>query len=135
MIRITGTILVGLMLAAGTTGHAVALTVVIQNNHNDASGGPLRLLSSKPYDRQVLNTVPEEVSLMFAQPIRPAKSYIRLYNSFGHQLDIGELESEGLTLSAGLPALSPGKYKVKWKARCACEQDTEISDHFYFTVR
>lgn len=112
-----------------------ALTVIIQNNRNDASGGPLRLVSSSPYDQEKLDASPGEVSITFSQPIRPAKSYIRVYDAFGNQLDAGALESEGMELSAALPELSAGKYKVKWKARCNCPEDSEISDNFYFTVR
>jgi|GEM_PF-4631912 len=114
---------------------ANALNIIVQTNNNNVTAGPLGLVSSKPFDRQVLSEPPESISLTFTQPILPHKSYIRLYNSFGQQIDVGELESEGMGISVALPALNPGKYKVKWKVRCRCDADTEINDRFSFTVR
>ena len=110
-------------------------TLFIVTNDNQQNAGPLKLVSSIPYDRQMLDKSPPSVSLTFSQPIKPDKSFIRVYDSLGTQLDTGSLESQGMSLSVVLPELTTGKYSLKWKARCRCDDDTEISETFHFTVK
>ena len=110
-------------------------TLVIVTNDNQQNAGQLKLVSSTPYDRQVLDKSPPDFSLTFSQPIKPDKSSIRIYDSLGTLLDTGGIKAQGMSLSVGLPELTAGKYSIKWKTRCRCDDDTEISDTFHFTVR
>lgn len=115
--------------------NADALTLIYQENHTGIDNGPFRLISSSPYDRQALDLPPQRISVSFSQPLYPARSSIRVFDSFGHQVEAGELEAEGMELSVPVPELNPGRYRVKWRARCQCGGDSELSDSFYFTVR
>ena len=140
MIRKTNHTLLGgilfscaVMLLSANTTYAFTLNVI--NSTNVAADQPQRFISSVPYDNQVLDKSPEAVTITFAQPIRPDKSFLKVYDMFGTQLNDGTLASNGVNMSAQLPELSPGKYKVKWQARCKCSDDTDISDNFHFTVR
>ena len=110
-------------------------TLVIISNNNAPVDQPQKLVSTSPYDRQSLAVAPEKVILTFAQPVLPDRSYIRVYDMYGTKLEVGELESTGLTLSVTVPPLAPGKYKVKWRARCHCNEDSELGDTFRFTVQ
>lgn len=129
------TIMTGVLLAVSGAHPAFAWNLTIINNNNAPVDQPLRLVSANPYDNQMLEESPQEVLLKFTQGIRPDKSYIRVLNNYGARVDEAELESTGTHLSLPLPKLPPGKYTLKWRARCQCAADTEISDVFHFTVR
>jgi methionine-rich copper-binding protein CopC len=116
------------------SGDSQAFTLAIINN-NPVIDQSERLVSSTPYEKQVLTTPPEAVSLTFSQPVRPDRSSIRVLDMYGSQVDSGELDTGGLTLSVAVPNLGPGKYTVKWRARCRCDDDNELSDSFHFTVQ
>ena len=112
------------------------LTVIINNSGPGfEAAGSLRLTSAFPYEKQEFTKSPDTVTLTFSQPVKPDKSYIRVYDLYGNQLPVGDMQSKNLTLSVSLPELTPGKYSVKWKARCRCDADDEISDNFHFTVK
>lgn len=95
----------------------------------------LQLLSASPYENEKLDAPPLFITLTFSQPLRPDKSFIRVTDMYGRQLGESEVGPEGKDMSVALPELGPGRYSVKWRARCRCEQDTEISDTYRFTVK
>jgi hypothetical protein len=106
--------------------------------YNDVPVQPsvLRFMSSAPYANQRFDRSPAVISITFSMPVQPDKSSIRLYDLFGTPLNDGRvLSTDGMTLSVPLPPLASGAYSVKWKARCQCDADTEISDAFRFTVQ
>ena len=126
-----------LLLWTWPLADAAALkTVIVWGNiSNQEASGPLALVSSSPYDRESLNAAPKSVSFTFSHPIRPDKSTIKVYDPTGNPVETGALEAQEKTLSVSLPELSPGKYSIKWKARCRCDEDTEIGEYFHFTVK
>ncbi len=114
--------------------YALKPLVIINPLANEPTG-PLRLVSSVPYDRQVLDEPPQVVVFSFSQPIRPDKTIIRVYDAQGSQIETSEIEAQGLTLSVTVNGLTTGKYSIKWRTRCLCDEADELSDTFHFTVR
>ena len=127
--------LLSCLIFGSTITGVYALNIMIVNSNNSAASGPFRLISSTPYDRQTLDNAPTLVSFTFSGPIRPDKSYIRVYNLNGDQLDVGELEVQGMTVSVTLHELTSGKYTIKLKAHCQCNDESEINNSFHFTVK
>ena len=113
---------------------AQALTIAIYNNAPPVEP-VFRLVSSDPYDRQKLEESPETISLNFTTAPRTEKSAIKVFDMYGTRVDDGQVDGNGTKLSIPLPVLAPGKYRVKWIARCRCDQDTQIEDSFHFTVQ
>lgn len=118
-----------------SNAYALKTLVIINNNTNQENTGPLRLISSTPYDRQVVSKSPESISFTFSQPIKPDKSSIKVLDAYGHPVETGELEANGKSMSVALPELSYGKYSVKWRVRCLCDADTLLNDTVRFTIR
>lgn len=113
---------------------AVAVDIYIQNIIIGGQAMDFRIMSSKPYDTQKIYETPKAITLTFSQDVRLEKSYIRVYNMFGMQVNDLPLEVDGDVLSAPLPALEPGRYRVKWQAYCLCKANTNLRDSFVFTL-
>src|SRR5688572_2759922 len=80
---------------AGFSYAAYADTVIIiQNNYEPRIYG-FALRSTDPYNYEKLTETPETISLTFTQPVEEDKSYIKLYNSYGSQLNDGTVTIEG----------------------------------------
>jgi methionine-rich copper-binding protein CopC len=109
--------------------------LVIVNQSITAPSLPLALVAATPFEGQVLDVVPEKLVLEFSQPIRPDKSVVKVLDMYGMAVETGAVEANGKMLSVVLGKLAPGKYSVKWRVRCRCDDDTEISDNYRFTVR
>jgi methionine-rich copper-binding protein CopC len=133
--RIAGWISICISLSLCVAGPARAWDLIISNSTQTANDLPLQLVSAKPYERQVVPGTFGQVSLTFSQPVRPDKSYIRVTDLYGTRLNPEQLDSDGYSISTTLPELKPGKYTVKWQARCRCTEDTTIGDKFSFTVQ
>jgi methionine-rich copper-binding protein CopC len=73
-----------------------------------------RLLASEPAAGAVLNTVPKRIVLKFSAP--PEKGFSQLQWSEQGKGEWKSLQVEqlGKQLEASLPALAPGRYKVRW---------------------
>jgi methionine-rich copper-binding protein CopC len=112
---------------------AQAITLIIQNNYGPALPQQ-RYVSSSPYAGEKLAQSPEAITITFTRGIRTDKSHIRVYDMFGTQINSGEVLAEGANMLAYMPKLRPGKYRVKWRAHCACENSSLMSDTFTFTV-
>ncbi|MDE3059798.1 MAG: copper resistance protein CopC [Pseudomonadota bacterium] len=114
--------------------HALKTLVIIENA---APAAPAqRLVSTRPYDNETLDKPPPAVVITFSQPIRPDKSQIRVYDSYGAPVSTGALSGGGTRMSVSLPKLPPGRYGVKWRESCLCEDETaDLSDEFHFTIR
>jgi hypothetical protein len=113
---------------------AAAVDIYIQNIIIGGQHMDFRLMSAKPYDTQKLSELPSEITLTFSQNVRAEKSYIRVYNMFGMQVNEMPVQADGDILSAPLPALEPGRYRVKWRAYCLCKANTDLRDSFIFTI-
>jgi len=125
--------LVLLCLMLLSAGVAYAHTFVIINNN--AAPAAERFVSSMPAANQALDQSPSAVTLTFSQPIRPGKSGIKVYDLYGTQINDDAVSINGAVMSASLPPLPPGRYAVKWKARCLCDDGNDLSDEFHFTIR
>jgi len=97
-------------------------------------GLPFQLVASEPFDREEV-AAPAKYVLRFSQPVRPDKSSIHIFDMFGSRVNDDTITSDGLSLTAQLPALPPGKYTVKWQTRCRCTGDVELAETFHFTVK
>ncbi len=120
------------------SAHALKTMIILDesNNRNNTNvNGPLQLVSSNPYDRQILDVAPTKITFTFSQPIKPDKSSLKLYNATGSEIDVGNLESQGLNMSVSVADLTYGRYTIKWRARCLCDDDTQLSDSFHFTIK
>lgn len=120
-----------LPLALPAEALAFELTIVTQA----PALAPFQLVSASPYDRQTVQPGPAHYVLRFSQPVRPDKSYIKVMDMYGMRVDDARLESDGMTLTAALPALSPGRYTVKWMAQCQCPDTVVLNETFHFTVK
>lgn len=106
------------------------MNIVTQNG----GGVPFQLVASQPFDREQV-AAPEQYILRFSQPVRPDKSYVRVFDMYGTRVNDDTLSSDGMSLTVPLPPLAPGKYTVKWQTRCRCPGDMEMGETFHFTVK
>jgi methionine-rich copper-binding protein CopC len=76
--------------------------------------------------------VPREVSLLFTDTLEPAFSSADVTDSSGARVDQGKAEVSGNTIRIGLRTLSPGSYRVHWRA---VSTDTHKAEgNFTFSV-
>ena len=76
------------------------------------------LLRATPAENASLSS-PSEVALRFSEPLEPAFSAIVVRDASGRQVDNHDTrldKSDGLTLRDALPPLTPGQYRVEWRA-------------------
>jgi copper resistance protein C len=59
---------------------------------------------------------PSEVALSFTQNLEAAFSSVQVTDANGARVDQGKAQISGSTMRVGLKALSPGTYKVQWRA-------------------
>jgi methionine-rich copper-binding protein CopC len=109
--------------------------VIIQNNFGRQQPYGFQFETSDPYNYQKLSESPKQISITFTQPVSPEESSIEVIDLYGAQVNNEPLAADGKTLYADLPPLAPGRYKVKWKARCRCTDQTQLNDVFRFVVR
>lgn len=124
-----------ILLCAASPAYALRDLIIINSNNNPLVDLSTRLVSSAPYDNEVLDKAPTAVTLNFSQAVRPDKSAIRVYDAYGMQVNDSVVTANGTAISVALPALASGRYSIKWRARCMCDDDTELSDNFHFTVK
>jgi hypothetical protein len=79
---------------------------------------------------------PPNVTLHFTEPLEPAFSTVQVLDAAGHQVDrrdgkvVGDDRS---SLAVSLPALGPGKYRVKWRV---LSTDTHVTEgDFTFEIQ
>src|SRR5687768_16648820 len=108
----------------GFSHAAYADTVIIfQNNYGPQTYG-FALKSTEPYNYEKLTEAPQTISLTFTQPVDKEKSYIKLYDLYGAQINDGTVTIEDNRMLIKPAPLAKGRYKVKWKARCKCSEGT-----------
>lgn len=122
-----------LMLICMMPATAQAITLIINNNIGGENTAQ-HVTFMSPYDNEKVAYSPETITIGFKQPVRTDKSYIRVYDMYGTQLNKGEVLTEERKMSIYLPKLRPGNYRVRWRARCACPDDTDLSDTYRFTI-
>jgi methionine-rich copper-binding protein CopC len=90
---------------------------------------------SEPRVGWTITTAPSEVTIWFDGDLEPAFSTITVYNSAKERVDKGDTRvgsSAANVLTVDLPLLTPGVYRVYWKA---LSKDTHVTEgDFYFTI-
>jgi methionine-rich copper-binding protein CopC len=75
---------------------------------------------------------PPEVKLKFTQELEPAFSTLTVQDASGKRIDKGDARIAADTMQVSLPLLSPGRYKVTWRALSV---DTHVTEgDFTFEV-
>ena len=79
---------------------------------------------------------PRSVRLWFTEPLEPAFSRVRVVDASGKAVDSGDSHldaSDPSILTASLPALGPGTYRVRWRV---VSVDTHVTEgDFTFDVK
>lgn len=114
---------------------ALALRDIVIITNNPPENLSQRLVSASPAANEAVKFPPAEIRLTFSQGIRADKSFIRVYDQFNMQQTDGEVSVDGTAMSAALPELPPGRYRVKWRARCQCNEDTDLDGTYRFTIK
>jgi len=85
---------------------------------------------SSPLVGSIVATAPHAVSLSFTQNLEPAFSSVEVTNSSGARVDVGKPQISGNSMSVGLKPLSPGTYRVRWRALSVDTHTTQGSFTF-----
>lgn len=83
------------------------------------AGAHAVLDQSVPAARSTVHASPPEVTLKFTQRLEPAFSSVRVLDVRGKQVDKGDSRidaADPTSLRVTLPTLSPGRYRVSWRA-------------------
>jgi methionine-rich copper-binding protein CopC len=113
-------LMLGVLLASVTAGQAFAHA---------------HLVTAVPQPQGTVQAAPAEVSIDFTEGLVTKASSIRVEDAKGMEVDTGDVHADLANkkrLIVGLKPLSPGTYKVIWKATAT---DTHKTDGTYtFTV-
>jgi methionine-rich copper-binding protein CopC len=86
---------------------------------------------ASPLVGSTVATAPREVTLSFTQSLEPSFSSVQVTDAKGTRVDQGKAQISGSTMRVGLKALSPGTYKVHWRALSVDTHTTQGSFSFH----
>jgi len=86
---------------------------------------------ASPLVGSTVATAPREVTLSFTQSLEPSFSSVEVTDAKGARVDQGKAQISGSTMRVGLKALSPGTYKVHWRALSVDTHTTQGSFSFH----
>jgi methionine-rich copper-binding protein CopC len=86
---------------------------------------------ASPLVGSTVATAPREVTLSFTQSLEPSFSSVEVTDAKGVRVDQGKAQISGSTMRVGLKALSPGTYKVHWRALSVDTHTTQGSFSFH----
>ena len=98
---------------------AVAIMLLILGGRVSVASAHADLLESRPAANSVLAAAPTEIVLTFTEGVRPTVDAIRLVDSDGTAVDVGDVnQTDGRdTLTVAIPdTLDNGTYVVAWRA-------------------
>jgi copper resistance protein C len=95
-------------------GYAIALAEVTSSF--SAALAHAALHHASPTAGSTLSTAPTEVSLWFTDNLEGAFSSVEVTDSGGGRVDQGNAQVSGNAMRVGVKALSPGSYRVDWRA-------------------
>src|SRR5260221_9628198 len=82
------------------------------------------LLRSNPQANAVLKQAPVQVELFFSESVEAKLSTIKVYNTSGNEVDVGDVRvdpADSTRMTVSLHTLSDGVYTVTWKAVSATD--------------
>jgi len=94
------------------------------------------LVRAEPRVGSKMNKTPTEVRVWFSEMVRAGASSVKVFDVSGKQVDQKDTHSDRanptvLCVSL-IPALTPGNYKVVWRAT---SKDTHVTDgNFHFQI-
>jgi methionine-rich copper-binding protein CopC len=91
------------------------------------------LRRASPEANSTVSESPHEVTLLFSEAIEPVFSSADVTDANGARVDQGKAAVSGSTIRVGLKTLTPGSYRVHWKAVSTDTHRAEGS--FMFNVR
>ena len=71
---------------------------------------------ASPLVGSTVRNAPREVVLWFTENLEPAFSGVTVQNAAGARVDRGKTSVSGNQMRVSLGALTPGTYRVKWRA-------------------
>jgi copper resistance protein C len=80
---------------------------------------------AEPRVGSTVSAAPHEVSLWFTEGLESEFSTIEVRDADGARVDEGEPQISGSTMRIGLKTLSPGTYKIHWRALSVDTHKTE----------
>jgi methionine-rich copper-binding protein CopC len=86
---------------------------------------------ASPLVGSTVPTAPHEVALSFTQNLEPAFSSVQVTDAGGARVDQGKAQISGSTMRVGLKSLSPGTYRVHWRALSVDTHTTEGTFSFH----
>lgn len=86
---------------------------------------------ASPRVGSTIPTAPHEVALSFTQNLEPAFSSVQVTDAGGARVDQGKAQISGSTMRVSLKSLSPGTYRVRWRALSVDTHTTEGSFSFH----
>lgn len=93
--------------------------------------------SSSPVKNEILSSSPNEVKITFSEALRVDESYIKVFDSAKKQVSAVKptISDDKITVTESLPELKAGKYTVKWKVVCLCNDHHATKGSYSFTVK
>lgn len=85
---------------------------------------------AEPRVGSTVQSAPREVSHSFTQDLEPAFSSVEVSDAKGTRVDQGKAQVSASVMRIGLKPLSPGTYKVRWRALSVDTHTTEGSFSF-----
>jgi len=73
----------------------------------------------------------KEIHLQFSETLEPAFCTVQLFNENGEKITLAKPTIEDKTLFVALPALTKGRYSVKWSVVSVDGHRTKSSYHFF----
>lgn len=97
-----------------------------------AASAHAHLERAAPAENAVLSRAPEVIVLQFTEGLEPAFSDVAVTDAAGKSVPVGKPAVDDKIMKLKLPALAPGRYRVRWNA---VSTDTHRSEGGYsFTV-
>lgn len=116
-------------------GTACLFVTIFLTAHSYASAG---LLSSTPRNGAAMGAPPKEISITMSEQVMPQQSSIKVFDISQAQMNSGNIirtSDDKTTITASLPALPSGTYKVRWNTVCQCDDHHSTQGSFIFLVR
>ena len=85
---------------------------------------------AEPRVGSTVQSAPRELSLSFTQQLEPAFSTVEVRDAGGARVDQGKARVSADVMRIGLKPLTPGTYKVNWRALSVDTHTTEGSFSF-----